>query len=213
MHIGTYCKIYSYQEPLYHAITYGMTFWYTNQISYSQHIPMPHRWAIIGARVGGGWRLGWRVGWGVGVEKNDGVIRRFNRLRSRFASVYRILIPNATVIYVSGLIFNVVVYYRPQQLNKYGHQWQMTHDKIFHVISTDTVRYCLESSQLTPLQLVPGGIHWNKNVILTKFSSLLALEVVIDCNSFRCIQWRKFSSKLHLFPFQYKTVYFFDIQC
>ena len=155
------------------------------QIIYSQHIPMPHRWAIIGSRVGGGWRLGLGMGWGVVVEKNDGVIGRFNCLCKKpiCIGLCRILIPNATVIYVSGLIFNVAVCHRPQQLNKYGHQRQMTHDKVFHVISTDTVRYCLKSSQLTPLQLVPGGIHWNKNVILTKFSTLHALEVVIVTTS------------------------------
>ena len=117
------------------------------------------------------------------------------------------LILNATVIYVSGLIFNVAVCYMPEQVNKYGHQWQMTHDKVFHIISIDTVCYCLKSSQLPPLQLVPGGIHWNKNVILTKFSSLHALEVVMVTIPVHPVT--KISTKLHLFPFQYKTEYFF----
>ena len=49
-------------------------------------------------------------------------------------------------------LYNVVEYLTgPQQLNKYGHQWQMTQDKLFHIISTDTMRHQLKYSQLTPL--------------------------------------------------------------
>ena len=44
---------------------------------YLQCIPMPHRWAIIGVRIGWWVDVGVR---GVGVEKNDGVIRRFDCL-------------------------------------------------------------------------------------------------------------------------------------
>ena len=58
-------------------------------------------------------------------------------------------------------------------------------------------------------QLIPGRIQWNKNVILTKFSSLPALEVVIVTIPVHPVT--KISSKWHLFPFQYKTAYLFTI--
>ena len=152
----------------YHATTYGVTMTSVEyryhkckiQVMIWSHIqnvrPTPHGWVL--------WIF----------KKNDGVIRRFDCL------CRKILIINAVVIHVSDLIAVC---------------WASTTQQIWPPVADDTrqsISYNIYRYSAVPIQILTidthiaghcKGIHWNKNVISTTFSSLLAPEVVIVTTS------------------------------